>query len=46
MDFCDLMNINVLSMNFDLRVKYCEEMVLANITVVIGWKQNLWDKYI
>ena len=26
MDFCDLMSINELSMNFDLQVKYCEEM--------------------
>ena len=38
-DFCDLMNINELSMNFDLQVKYCEEMtwycqIVTNFIVI------------
>ena len=47
-DFCDLMNINELSMNFDLQVKYCEEMTWYCQMLQVSWleTQNLCDKYI
>ena len=46
--FCDLMNINELSMNFDLQVKYCEEMTWYCQILQLSWleTQNLCYKYI
>ena len=43
-DFCDLMNIYQLSMNFDLQVKYCEEMTWYGQISHLSWleTQNLW----
>ena len=48
MDLSDLMNINELSMNFDLQVKYCEEMTWYCQILQLSWleTQKLWDKYI
>ena len=47
-DFCDLMNINEFSMNFDLQVEYCEEMTWYCQILQLSWleTQNLWDKFI
>ena len=47
-DFRDLVNINELSINFDLQVKYCDEMTWYCQILHLSWleTQNLWDKYI
>ena len=40
-DFCDLMNINELSLNFDLQVKYCEQMTwYCQYYSCHGWKHR------
>ena len=40
MDFCDLMNINELSMNFDLQVKYCKEMTWYCQILQLSWLET------
>ena len=40
MDFCDLMNNNELSMNFDLQVKYCDEMTWYCQMLQLSWLET------